>query len=94
MKPSASQNRAKVACPLCDDDSDGIAVVGGDESERGSHAVLDAFSCPNGHTQDDLSPSQERATLDSALDYLADARGALTDLGNDQRYDQRREDGR
>lgn len=72
-------------CPACPVDSDveGIATVGG--------AVLDAFECENGHRLNDLTRSQERTILESAVDWIVDSLDAMRDLQADQRYDMERD---
>lgn len=94
--PSVSRNRAPVRCLACPEDyeAEGIATVGGVESERGSQPILEDFLCQYGHELSDLTPEQERETLDSAREWLADGREALRDAAWDQRMDEARDYGR
>ncbi len=93
MKFSLAKGQAPVLCPACpqDSDSEGVATVGGEGGPRDSYGhrgpFLEAFACELGHSLADLTPSQEGAILESAVDYIADAIENLRSAANDQAYD-------
>lgn len=89
--PSAAAGRAMISCPLCEGDA--IAEVDGSSDERGSHATLERFECENGHNEDHLTRAEERSVLESALDWLSEAREAMEGAYWDDRHDRMRDDG-
>lgn len=92
MKASPSRGQGVVSCPICDDDSEGLATIGHDTNERGSTVFLEAFVGECGHTLADLTPAQEGIVLEAAAEWVAEALDALMDAHWDQRLDAARDD--
>lgn len=67
--------------------------MGHDSNERGSWAFLESFCCEAGHRLGDLSPAQEGAILESALDWIAGALDAMESARWDGLIDRYREEG-
>lgn len=92
---SASRGYAPAICPVCPeaDEVDAVAQVDGYADERAPFASLEDFECERGHSINDLTTAQERAILDSALDWISEALDAMRSAADDARFDSYREEG-